>query len=90
MTAITAPMRRLGRFTIDRETIERRPADALAMLAGCIVVRAELHWTGHVEYTALCGAFDEVPEGSIPPLYLARLSRDLDGTPHFDRWERAA
>lgn len=83
-------MRRLGKFTIGRSTIDDRPAEALAMLAGSLVVRAELIYPGYIEYLALNDAFDELEPGYEVPLYIARLNRDLDGTVQLDAWVRAS
>lgn len=62
--------RRLGRFRIPNDRLRREPEKALAILAGCVVVRAEALWhSDDVEYMACHAAFGPVPLGAEPPFY---------------------
>jgi hypothetical protein len=73
----------LGKFRISRELIQKSPEAALAVLEGCLVVRAELQWESDaIEYVALHPDFDELQPGEIAPTYEAIIS---DGR---RRWER--
>lgn len=79
---------RVGRFTVTHPMIDDRAA-MLAILAGCIVVRAEMLWNENgIEYIALCDDFDPVPLGDITPTYRAILTENEDGTITRSRWER--
>lgn len=62
---------RIGIFRISQAMVLRDPADALAALDGCIVVRAETHFDGSVEYVAFHPTFDPVDQGAKAPEYRA-------------------
>lgn len=62
--------RRLGCFTIDGRLIERDPRLARDILAGCVVVDAELKWGfDRVRYVAMHEDFDLLERGFEPPEY---------------------
>lgn len=62
--------RRIGRFAIRRELVERDPETARAIMGRCIVVRCEMMYSHDtLEYMALSPDFDEVPQGAIAPEY---------------------
>jgi len=78
------PQRRMGRFWLHQRLIENSPADALAALDGCIIVRAEAHYaTGRIEYDAIHPDFEPLSEGQPLPLYRPVIS----GGKRL-RWER--
>jgi hypothetical protein len=67
--------RRLGAFKISRRLIDECPQDALAILDGCLVLRAEcLLYDDTVEYYAIHPEFDHVPEYQPIPVYVATVS----------------
>ena len=78
---------RWGRFSIDRECIEEWPLDALFMMNGILIVRAESNFVSNaIDYMALSFLFDEVPEGEISPEYVLifnEKNRSLT-VEHFD------
>lgn len=62
--------KRIGRFAMSRELVERDPETARAVMGRCIVVRCEMMYThDSLEYMAISPDFDEVPEGTIAPEY---------------------
>lgn len=73
---------RIGKFSIDRETIEDTPAIVQEILSTVIVVRAEYMWdTNAVEYTGLSHSFEANPPGTRPSRYMPQVK---DG--HFEKW----
>lgn len=67
--------RRLGRFRIAFGIVDGSPADALAALDGCVVLRAEaLLGAGAIEYEAWHPDFAQVEPGEEMPGYEAVLS----------------
>ena len=80
---------RIGRFTISHDLIERDWREVAYVLAGMLVVRAEMKYDRMViEYTALCDDFDEVSKGMVPPEYRAIITRD-DANNLTVEWRRA-
>ena len=61
--------RRIGSFHFPVSLIDRSPADVLKFFSNKIVVRAERHWGGYMDYHVLCTDFDEVPDFEYPPEY---------------------
>jgi hypothetical protein len=62
--------KRIGRFEMSRELIERDPETARAIMGRCIVVRCEMMYEHDtLEYVALSPDFDEVQQGMIAPEY---------------------
>jgi hypothetical protein len=74
-------MNNYGRFSISSELIRRNPKaviDAFNKL-GLLVVRAEMLYAEQaIEYTAYCESFEHVPEGTIIPEYIIRITTDND------------
>jgi hypothetical protein len=67
--------RRIGRFYFDDYGIDERPDMARAVLAGCIVLRAEhLPHRQAFEYIAQHPSFRAVPLGEELPLYNAEIT----------------
>lgn len=62
--------KRIGRFAMSRQIVERDPKTARAIMGRCIVVRCEMMYAHDtLEYVALSPDFDEVPNGVITPEY---------------------
>ena len=62
--------RRIGRFAMSRQLVERDPETARAVMGRVIVVRCEMMYeTDTLEYMALSPDFDEVPQNKIAPSY---------------------
>lgn len=79
---------RIGKFCIDVRQIERMPKVAMAILNGCIVVRAESMWHRNaIEYMAISDQFDEVAVGDVCPEYEPQI-KDLIGGKYHVTWER--
>jgi hypothetical protein len=74
MTTCEAFQRRFGRFRISRAMIVGKPALALALLRGVLVVSCDMRWDydGN-EYVGLSDAFRPIPEGSEAPIYTASV-----------------
>ena len=67
--------RRIGRFAMSRQLVERDPETARAVMGRVIVVRCEMMYMYNtLEYMALSPDFDEVPEGMIAPEYDVHIS----------------
>ena len=85
--------RRIGVFTIRRDTLFADLDFVMKALEGCIIVRAELlHWSNSFEFMALNAAFDEIENGCAAPTYVAKRSFvEENGNrviSRFDGWER--
>jgi hypothetical protein len=81
---------RIGKFSIPLDQINDTPKVALAILAGCIVVRAESMWhSNQIEYIAVNDAFDVVPVGNVPPRYDV-IVQDLVGGNYHVRFVKSA
>lgn len=80
--------RRLGRFFVhDRFLVDLEPGEVPPVFQGMVVLRAESSWIRPgIDYLAMHPQFDEVPEGSIVPVYEAVFDADK-ATP---RWVRQA
>jgi hypothetical protein len=62
--------KRIGRFALRLELVERDQETARAIMGRCIVVRCEMMYQHDtLEYIALSPDFDEVPQGMITPEY---------------------
>ena len=62
--------RRIGRFSMSRQLMERDPEIARSVMGRVIVVRCEMMYhTDTLEYMALSPDFDEVPQNEIAPAY---------------------
>jgi hypothetical protein len=67
--------RRIGRFAMSLELVERDPDTARAIMGRCIVVRCEMMYEHQtLKYIALSPDFDEVPYGEITPEYRVIIS----------------
>ena len=67
--------RRIGRFAMSRQLVERDPETARAVMGRVIVVRCEMMYeTDTLEYMALSPDFDEVPQNEIAPAYDVMIS----------------
>lgn len=76
-------MNRAGSFTVSRLIIEQYPDLVLALMARCIVVKAEMLCAQDaIEYTALSADFREVQRYAGLPNYTPVFR---DG--QFDHWE---
>jgi len=79
--------RNIGRFSID--SIENKLKEAQVVLAGLVVVRAEMVFhNDRIEYTALGEAFAPVNEGDEIPIYDPIISYDGMGGVKLKSWER--
>ena len=68
------PMKRIGRFRITREMIEKEYLNCVRVMEGIVVIRAEhMLETDTVEYIAISKYFEPVPVGQLAPLYEATL-----------------
>lgn len=89
--------RRLGRFTVSRDSLDNWP-EAQILFAQVVIVRCEFrHSTDRFEYEAYSPCFDVAPLGFVTPEYVAILTRetvkDSDGKPVASfvsvlRWEK--
>ncbi len=82
--------RRLGRFRISDQILRHgNPADLLAVMATCVVIRTEhLFWSDVTEYTAWSPNFDIAEsDGCEYPRYEAMISLHADGTKSFS-WKK--
>ena len=62
--------RRLGRFTIGHDLIEKYPTEITKLMEGMLVVRAEsLYAYGSIEYVAQSFRFQSVEQGMMVPEY---------------------
>lgn len=69
--------KRIGRFVMSRELVERNPETARAIMGRCIVVRCEMMYhIDTLEYVALSPDFDELPQGMIVPEYEVIIFED--------------
>jgi hypothetical protein len=67
--------KRIGRFALSRQLVERDPETARAVMGRVIVVRCEMMYpTDTLEYMALSPDFDDVPQGMIVPEYEVHIS----------------
>lgn len=81
--------RRIGFFEIPLSHINRYPDTVKQVLAGLIVVDADLvAYSGCIEYMAIGDAFEPCPEGQTPPWYKPILYQEADRTVTFRGWER--
>jgi len=77
--AAVANRRRLGRFSIIIDMIRDHPEAVADVLAGTVVIRAEARIDSMtIEYLAWSMEFDPVPEGTMPPWYVAVVTRSRD------------
>ena len=78
--------RQAGRFAIDCDLIYRTPQAVQAVMAQCIVVRAEMMFArNQIEYTAIGDAFQPVDAGQMTPLYVVTIN-DLIGGKYHITW----
>lgn len=76
--------RRVGRFSIPIDLIDtdqpestHGAAEAAAIMACCIIVRAEMDYASQrINYAAICPQFFEISEGAIVPVYTWEFERD--------------
>ena len=69
--------KRIGRFSISREFVDKNPEVVLAIMGRVIVVRCEMMYQhDELEYIALSPYFDELPPGMITPKYEVVISKD--------------
>lgn len=84
----TPESRRLGRFKINRDSIDLENKDMRAVMAAVIVVRAEWRYDfDGVSYVALCGDFNPVVLGERAPEYHPIVEWNEDGGVSV-KWER--
>jgi hypothetical protein len=79
---------RYGTFTVDGYFIHKRPEDAIAALAGCIIVKAEpIPFMDAIQYWAIHPDFDECKQGEMAPEYLVQFEKlqAEDGEPQITR-----
>lgn len=73
--------RRCGRFRIARPAINDNPHGMLAIMAHCIVIRAEaLAWSDEIQYDALSMLFEKLPVGDKIPKYRVWATTNDGGT----------
>jgi len=67
--------RRIGRFAISRELVERDQEIARKIMGRCIIVRCEMMYhADSLEYMAMSPDFDEIDQGMIAPEYEVHIS----------------
>jgi hypothetical protein len=72
---------RVGRFFVRADIIESDVPAALAALAGCIIIRADVtSYRPLIEYVAMSEDFDEVLPDAVEPLYECNLREREDGS----------
>jgi hypothetical protein len=70
--------RNIGRFDIVVSMIEDNPAAVRAVMAQCIIVRAEMRWDRDlIRYDAVSEQFERVEPGRIAPEYTWKIE-ELD------------
>ncbi len=73
--------RRIGRFALAEKLVSIQPEWAMTILAECVVVRCEFRYDTMIfDYVAISPHFEEVPEGCLPPLYVAQMESINSGT----------
>lgn len=76
---VTPGIRQIGIFRTGgsrNRNDERWARDMLCVLAGCVVVKAEMLWSADaIEYTALHADFAVIEQGYDPPRYEAELTQ---------------
>lgn len=78
--------RRIGRFYVDADVVDARPADVMAIMGRVIVTRCEyLYHRGAFMYEAMSPMFRPLEVGEMMPEY--RLSVRKDGTVSADERE---
>uniref|UniRef100_A0A6H1Z9W2 Uncharacterized protein n=1 Tax=viral metagenome TaxID=1070528 RepID=A0A6H1Z9W2_9ZZZZ len=74
--------RKLGKFKIYHHDIQRNPDKAKAVMAECIIVRAEsMYHENTIAYIAISDLFEIVPYGKTVPVYrvlFKNLTNDLN------------
>ena len=61
---------RLGQFFIPSHVVRHQPQQALAILRGVLIVRAEqMYVRDAIEYIGVADHFSEVPDGDTAPFY---------------------
>jgi len=72
-------MKRLGQFSISRDTVESSPWIVQRIMSQCIIIRAELmHINNVIEYQAISYRFDLVKDGEITPRYMWKFNHKTD------------
>lgn len=80
---------RVGKFRVDCMWLRGDWHSAIHLFQGMVVVKTQADFLNNtVEYTALCDAFDEIPETVEAPEYRAVLERQNDGSVKLLKWER--
>lgn len=71
--------RRIGKFMVALDLIADEPETVVAMMAGLIVVRAELRYEDNaIHYTAIGPQFVESLPGDLIPIYHVRADVTFD------------
>ncbi|PWC95462.1 hypothetical protein [Azospirillum sp. TSO5] len=72
--------RRLGRFNLAGDMIDRHPDAIAAALSGMIVVRAEaIYHDRSIDYTAFSPSFAPVADADVIPRYVAEVTSTESG-----------
>ena len=81
--------RRVGTFQLTEAFVVHRPADAMLVLAGCLVIQC-IQDPGKklFFYTAFSGDFEPTQDGI--PQYTALIAPDGDGDPPIRTWRRVS
>lgn len=80
-------LQRLGEFSIDVALIDNQPATVIEILAGCLIVRAELRYDRRaIQYIAMHADFEASPPGQSVPSYL-RVVTNSNGAVTYS-WKR--
>lgn len=80
--------RRIGRFTIPLEFINRDPDAVRVAMSSVIPLEARVRvWADDVEYTALSPHFAELPVGHAVPTYSAQLRKRDDDSVELTGWK---
>lgn len=80
--------RRIGKFSINRHTLDECPEVARAVLRDVIVLRAEAMWDANrIEYVGVHPSFAVKPDGEIAPEYTAEIKTKGDGSVEHVTWK---
>jgi hypothetical protein len=85
---VSVIVKRIGRFEIYGQMIERAPRAVLAVLNGCIVTRAEhMHHKDAIDYIAIAEHFEPIDRGAQVPWYDVTI-QDLRGGKYHVTWAK--
>ena len=80
--------RRVGRFRITHNLMTDDWRTLLPFFAQVVVVRAESHYLGWIDYTGFSDLFEEIDEGVEAPEYIINVEKRDDGSLSFNAVRR--